>query len=114
MTDLTQYLIGNTDETADFSSNSRYAGSPLKVMKDSNGVERVFVSRRFLPQPAVEGTVPMLLVREGDRLDLLGAAYYADPSQWWRIADANLEAYPGNLVATPGRKISLSTGDEES
>ncbi|WP_325894323.1 LysM domain-containing protein [Grimontia sp. NTOU-MAR1] len=113
MTDLTQYLLSNTDETADFAPNSRYAGAPLKVMMDSNGIERVFVSRRFVPEPAAEGNAPMLLVREGDRLDLLGAAYYAEPSRWWHIADANLEAHPGDLLATPGRKIALSSGDGE-
>ncbi|MDD1780472.1 LysM domain-containing protein [Enterovibrio sp. ZSDZ35] len=113
MTDLTQYLLSNTDETADFTSTSRYAGAPLKVMTDSSGRERVFVSRRFVPQPAENGAGPMLLVREGDRLDLLGAAYYADASAWWHIVDANLIDYPQDLVATPGRKIALSTGNGE-
>ncbi|AMG29465.1 hypothetical protein AL542_03310 [Grimontia hollisae] len=114
MTDLTQYLLSHTDETADFTTTSRYAEAPLKVMTDNKGTERVFVARRFIPQPADENTVPLLLVREGDRLDLLGAAYYADPAQWWRIADANLASFPGDLVATPGRRIALSSGEGEA
>lgn len=114
MTDLTQYLLSHTDETADFTTTSRYAGAPLKVMTDNKGTERVFVARRFIPQPAGENSVPVLLVREGDRLDLLGAAYYSDPSQWWRIADANLEPFPGDLVAEPGRRIALTAGERET
>ncbi|WP_158174427.1 LysM domain-containing protein [Grimontia hollisae] len=114
MTDLTQYLLSHTDETADFTTTSRYAGASLKVMTDNRGTERVFVARRFIPQPADENTAPLLLVRAGDRLDLLGAAYYADPSQWWRIADANLTPFPGDLVVVPGRRIALSSGDREA
>ncbi len=113
MTDLTQFLLSNTDETADFTPNSRYAGAPLKVMTDATGRERVFVSRRFVPQPAVSGTAPSVMIREGDRLDLLGAAYYADPSLWWRIADANLVFTPAELVATPGQRIFIRSDGEE-
>ncbi|MFD2180467.1 hypothetical protein [Veronia pacifica] len=113
MTDLTRFLLSNTEETADFPATSRYAGAALNVITDNTGREQVFVRRRFLPQPASAGEVPVLMVREGDRLDLLGAAYYADPSQWWRIADANLVHYPGDLVAEPGRHIALSTGRED-
>ncbi|KXF83026.1 hypothetical protein [Enterovibrio coralii] len=113
MTDLTQFLLSNTDETADFTASSRYNGMPLKVMTDQHGRERVFVTRRFLPQPAQEGTVPTLQIREGDRLDLLGAAYFADASLWWMIVDANLVNYPQELVSTPGRKIALTTGNGE-
>ncbi|MEZ9524025.1 LysM domain-containing protein [Enterovibrio norvegicus] len=114
MTDLSHYLLSNTEETADFTSNSRYVGLPLRVMSDANGIERVFVSRRFLPQPASTERVQSLVVREGDRLDLLGAAYYADPSKWWCIADANLVQHPGELVSHVGRRIALKADDTEN
>ncbi|WP_028022109.1 hypothetical protein [Enterovibrio calviensis] len=107
MTDLTQYLLSNTEETADFASNSRYAGAPLQVMTDANGTERVFVSRRFLPQPANIDNVQSLTVRDGDRLDLLAAAYFADPALWWYIADANLVQHPNMLLEGIERKIAL-------
>lgn len=113
MTDLTQFLLSNTDETADFTPNSRYAGAPLKVMTDATGRERVFVTRRFVPQPAMPGSGPSVMIREGDRLDLLGAAYYADPSQWWRVADANLVLTPSDLVATAGQRILIRSNGEE-
>ncbi|OEE57664.1 hypothetical protein A1OO_15305 [Enterovibrio norvegicus FF-33] len=111
MTDLTHYLLSNTEETADFASSSRYAGAPLNVMTDDRGTERVFVSRRFLPQPASIENVQSMTIREGDRLDLLGAAYYADPTLWWRIADANLVQNPSELLTIVGRRIALH-GDE--
>ncbi|MCC4800625.1 hypothetical protein BCT30_14095 [Enterovibrio norvegicus] len=114
MTDLSHYLLSNTEETADFTPNSRYVGLPLCVMTDANGKERVFVSRRFLPQPASTERVQSLVIREGDRLDLLGAAYYADASKWWCIADANLVQHPDELVSQIGRRIALRSDDTEN
>jgi hypothetical protein len=38
-------------------------------------------------------------VRDRDRLDLLAYKYYADPTRWWQICDANPQfAFPNDLL----------------
>jgi hypothetical protein len=39
-------------------------------------------------------------VHDRDRLDLLAYKYYADPTRWWQICDANPQfAFPNDLIA---------------
>jgi nucleoid-associated protein YgaU len=46
-------------------------------------------------------------VTYGDRMDNLAAQFYNDPTQWWRIADANPEIFfpgqmaPGSIIRIP-------------
>jgi len=67
-----------------------------------------YVERRFVP-PADEGTtiIEHLVVR-GDRLDNIAAAYMGDPTQFWRICDANGVMDPNELAETVGRRIRVA------
>jgi hypothetical protein len=50
----------------------------------------------------------MLLVHtvvQEDRLDLLSATFYTDPTQFWRICDANLAMRPDDLVQVSVRLL---------
>jgi hypothetical protein len=38
-------------------------------------------------------------ITQGDRLDLVTARYLGDPTQFWRVCDANLVIHPDELVA---------------
>ena len=38
-------------------------------------------------------------MRGGDRLDVLAATYLGDPTQFWRICDANPVIHPDALTA---------------
>jgi len=58
-----------------------------------------YLLRRFPPQP---DSLPLLaehVVARGDRPDLIASAQFGDPTQFWRICDANPVIHPEDLVA---------------
>ncbi|RPI88962.1 MAG: LysM domain-containing protein, partial [Planctomycetaceae bacterium] len=48
------------------------------------------------------------LVTEGDRLDNITARYLGDPTQFWRVCDANLVLLPDELSDEPGESIRIA------
>jgi hypothetical protein len=95
-----------------FESSSRYA--PLRTLTFSvtgpDGEPRDIrhVERRFIPAAAASVTLLEHRVAQGDRLDNLTAKYLGDPTQFWRVADANEEPRPEELTAEVGRTIRLA------
>lgn len=77
-----------------FSPSSRYANVPTRRYVAPDGREIVYVAARILPAP--ERLAPMTIhrVEQAERVDLLGARYYGDPEQYWRICDANRVDWP--------------------
>lgn len=82
---------------------SRYAnvGTATITVPDGTGGHRdvQYLLRRFPPQP---GSLPLLaehLITRGDRPDLIAAAELGDPTQFWRICDANPVIHPEDLCA---------------
>ena len=67
----------------------------------------VYKRRRFVPPPSSSTTMLQHTVTQGDRLDNITARYFGDPTQFWRIADANEVMEPSELEAAPGRKIKI-------
>lgn len=66
-----------------------------------------YVTRRFIPpndtlMPVVEHTVT-----QGDRLDNITARYLGDPTQFWRVCDANTVLQPEELEQI-GKKIAIA------
>ena len=45
---------------------------------------------------------------QGDRLDNVTAKYLGDPTQFWRVADANDTLRPEELTAEIGRTITIA------
>lgn len=82
---------------------SRYAGLEVATTTVADGVggQRAarYLRRRFPPQPAALPTLAEHVVSGGDRLDLITARYLGDPTQFWRICDANLVVHPAELTA---------------
>jgi hypothetical protein len=82
---------------------SRYAGIEVATtgIPDGTGGQREvrYLRRRFPPQPATLQTLAEHVVTRGDRLDLVAAKYLGDPTQFWRICDANLVIHPEELTA---------------
>jgi nucleoid-associated protein YgaU len=82
---------------------SRYAGVEVATttVPDGVGGERTvrYLRRRFPPQPATLPTLAEHTVVRGDRLDIITAQYLGDPTQYWRICDANLSIHPDELTA---------------
>jgi hypothetical protein len=82
---------------------SRYATVGVAEVDVPDGVgdrRRVrFLRRRFPPQPATLPTLAEHVVRGGDRIDVVTATHLGDPTQFWRVCDANPVIHPDALVA---------------
>ena len=83
--------------------SSRYANvgiATITVPDGAGGSRDVrYLLRRFPPQP---GSLPLLaehVVVRGDRPDLIAAAQFGDPTQFWRICDANPVIHPEDLFS---------------
>ena len=98
--------------TYNFLPTSRYYGIPTKTMTLADGTNVVFLERRFLPDPSLFSLMQVYTVREGDRMDTISATFLADPTAYWRIADANAAMSPFDLTAQVGDvlKITLPLG----
>jgi len=95
-----------------FDPTSRYytvADAQLTVA-GSDGLQRIitYKRRRFIPQTTSTTTLAEHTVAQGERLDQVAALYLADPTQFWRIADANLSLDPSDLRLKPGAIVSIS------
>ncbi len=68
----------------------------------------VYQLRRFLPGPG--GLTPLAVhtVRESDRMDNVTAQYLGDPTQFWRLCDANSVMKPWELLSTVGSKVQIA------
>lgn len=78
-----------------FSSTSRYASVADATYQDASGRQFSYKLLRLTP------TAPTLLVHtvvQQDRMDLLSATFYTDPTQFWRICDANFALRPDDLL----------------
>jgi hypothetical protein len=91
-----------------FAENSRYRGLPILMHVDANGVEHVYVGRRFLPAPESMAEVGQVEVHEDDRIDNIAGQVFGDPELYWRIVDANRVLTPGELTERIGRRIRIT------
>jgi hypothetical protein len=58
-----------------------------------------YLLRRLPPQPNSLTLLADHVVVRGDRPDLIAAAYFGDPTQFWRICDANPVIHPEDLCS---------------
>lgn len=87
-----------------FFPGSRYETTPEATHVDDQGRERRYKRlRRLTDRPAQRSHV----VTREDRLDRLAFAVYADPEQFWRIADANDGMLPEELTEELGRRLLI-------
>ncbi|MBK6958412.1 MAG: LysM domain-containing protein [Nitrosomonas sp.] len=94
-----------------FADNSRYRGLPLLVHVDANGVEHIYVGRRFLPPPEALAEAGQVEVQEGDRIDNIAAQIFGDAELYWRIVDANRVLTPGELTQRIGRRLRITLSE---
>ena len=78
------------------------------TMPDGSTRTLAYKRRRFIP-PA-EGMTALVEhnVVQGERLDLIAAAYLGDPTEFWRVCDANAVMRPAELEETIGRTIVIA------
>ena len=93
--------------TNHFSPTSRYASTPTATFETASGVTRVYLKRRFLPQPERFALLQEHVVTQGERLDNVTASYLGDPEQFWRICDANRAMRPDDLISV-GRTLRIT------
>ena len=95
-----------------FDPASRYYKTEIATITvtDSDGQPREvrYVKRRFIPPTDGLITVVEHTVVQGDRLDNIAARYLGDPTQFWRICDANNVIEPNELTDTAGRVIQIA------
>jgi hypothetical protein len=93
---------------SDFPPTSRYFGVPVAVHVTASGRTITYLRRRRVPPPeslALVGERPLLA---DDRLDTLAARLLGDPTQFWRLCDANAVIDPLDLTARPGRPVRVA------
>lgn len=85
------------------SAGSRYASSTLIVL-DVNGTSRQVI------YPTSPGTYQFKFIAHiysaDETIDGIAAAYYGDPTQWWKIGQANPEIMDWDNL-TPGQTIRI-------
>ena len=95
-----------------FDSTSRYYNIAVATLTatDSDGlpIEIRFVKRRFIPPTDGATTLVEHTVTQGERLDNITARYLGDPTQFWRICDANYVLRPNELTDTIGKVIEIT------
>ncbi len=94
-----------------FDPKSRYADCETALLAETNpdGSQRTirYVKRRFIESGKESTVVVEHSVKQGDRLDNVTARYIGDPTQYWRICDANDVMDPRELEEI-GRAIKIT------
>jgi hypothetical protein len=94
-----------------FEPTSRYAKlavlSHTATGPDGTPRDLRYVERRFVP-PDAGATLVEHTVIEGERLDQITARYLADPTQFWRVADANGAMRPQELTDEAGGMVKIA------
>lgn len=98
-----------------FDPESRYAElktATLTVTESDGSTRQIrYVLRRFLPNPENATVLTEHYVTQGERLDNITALYLDDPTQFWRLCDANNVMRPEELTDEIGRSIRITMGD---
>ena len=92
-----------------YPQSSRYNGVATTTITGADGRVIAYLQRRIVPQPSAFGTLQVVTVQDGDRIDRLAAQYLGDPLAYWRLCDANGVLSPEDLTATPGTTFTVPT-----
>ena len=94
----------------EFEPTSRYADVETAelTLTDDEGRPRVvaYTRRRMIPDLTGQPVLAEVRVTEGDRLDVMTARHLGDPTQFWRLCDANIVLQPTELEAV-GRVVRI-------
>ncbi len=91
-----------------FPPTSRYFGLEVATLVREDGRTVAYLRRRFVPPPEAFALLREHVVRDGERLDQIAAAYLGDPEQFWRVADANGAIAPEALTGDAGHRIRIT------
>lgn len=91
-----------------FPPTSRYYAVETAIFIGPGRKPRIYLRRRFVPQPERFALLTEHVVTEGDRLDRVTDAYLGDPEQFWQLCDANRAVRPDELTEVPGRRLRIT------
>ncbi len=89
------------------SASSRYYAVGTRSIKIEGDKEIVYFRRRFLPLAGSLPSVGSAVVGQGERPDLMATKTLGDPTQYWRICDANDGMEPVALFDKPGLTLRI-------
>ncbi len=94
-----------------FGSNSRYYNIENATLAttttDGQPQLLVYKRRRFIQSAEAATLLFEHSVTQGDRLDVLADRYLRDPTQYWRICDANGALRPSEVLEPIGRTLQI-------
>jgi hypothetical protein len=90
-----------------FDHTSRYHRVKEGRLTLADGREVAYKMRRFLPRGDDMPLMAVVRSGQGDRLDLVAHRVLGDPTQFWRICDANDVMDPLELETEDGREIKI-------
>lgn len=90
-----------------FDEKSRYRDVEIRTHREQDGTLRLFLARRFLPDPASLRVLATARLTESDRLDLIAHRSLGEATAFWRIADANAALDPDDLLSPIGRRLAV-------
>lgn len=91
-----------------FPVNSRYRGTQVVTIRQTDGSHVAYLRRRFVPPPDDFATLQQHLIVEGDRLDNLAHQYLGDAELWWRLCDANGIVDPHTATDAIGEVLRIT------
>ena len=94
--------------TTSFPPASRYYQTETAQYTTPDGRVIVYLQRRFIPSADRFTLLEEYTVMQGERLDNITAKELGDPTQFWRVCDANNAMRPDDLTATPGRSLRIT------
>jgi len=97
-----------------FDPTSRYASIETATFVMADGREVRYVKRRFLPDGSKQPLLTEMTVAQDERLDLITYRTLGEPTQFWRIADANNATDPLDLVERAGERIRVAVPQPET
>lgn len=90
---------------------SRYQESPVLICPTADGNAVRYLGRRWPADPVPAPTGDTVLVRAGDRPDLLAVRACGDPLAFWRIAEVNQILDPVSLTHRVGTRLVMPVAD---
>ncbi|MGO9443393.1 MAG: LysM domain-containing protein [Thiobacillaceae bacterium] len=91
-----------------FPPTSRYSGIDTETLVTPDYRTIIYLKRRFAPPPENFTLLQLHTVTQGERLDNITAAYLGDPTQFWRVCDANGAMRPDDLTGTIGAQLRIT------
>ena len=87
-----------------FFRGSRYEGVPEAEWQEGEEAPKRYKRRRIVPKTAA----PLgIVVRQGDRPDLLAYRALGDAELFWMLCDANRERKPARLTRKAGATVGV-------